>query len=492
MRYIFLLSFVLLLSCQNQEKTISIEAFQTSESGDKLSPIKAIENESDLRLKINASQNYQTIQGFGGAFTESSSYLLNEISTDKREEIIDAYFSQEGLNYSLTRTHMNSCDFSLSQYDYTSVNDTFLSSFDIAPDMDDIIPFIKDAQKVSEEGFQIIASPWTAPPWMKDNNEWFGGKLKKEFYPSWASYFSRYLDEYKKQGIDIWALTIENEPLGNGSHWESMHFTPEETADFVRNHLVPTLKENGQVPNLLVYDQNRGDELKEWVDVLLTDSALLPDIYGTAVHWYNSTYDYFPESLDHTHELAPNHHIINTEACIDAEVPHWNDDAWYWKKEATDWGWDWAKDQKFRHPKYVPTFRLARDIIGCLNHWVEGWVDWNMVLDQNGGPNHAKNWCIAPVIVNIESDEVYYTPLYYIMGHFSKFIRPGAKRIELNANWEEDTFMSNAIQNEDGSIVVTLLNMSKEPKDISIDFKSQAINYRIKEKALVSILINEG
>jgi glucosylceramidase len=156
------------------------------------------------------------------------------------------------------------------------------------------------------------------------------------------------------------------------------------------------------------------------------------------VHWYASTYDYFPEALQYAHRKAPDRHLINTEACVDAEVPRWQDDAWYWAKEATDWGWDWApEDQKHLHPKYVPVFRYARDIIGCLNNHVDGWVDWNMVLDRQGGPNWANNWCVAPVIVDPEQDEVYFTPLYYTLAHFSRYIRPGAVRIGLE-NSDED------------------------------------------------------
>ena len=152
---------------------------------------------------------------------------------------------------------------------------------------------------------------------------------------------------------------------------------------------------------------------------------------GTAIHWYASTYDVFPEELQYAHQKAPDKYLIQSEACVDSEIPEWQDDKWYWSKEATDWGWDWApEEQKYLHPKYAPVNRYARDIIGCLNNWVDGWIDWNMVLDKQGGPNWFKNWCVAPVIVDPEKDEVYFTPLYYTMTHFSKYIRPGAKE-----NW---------------------------------------------------------
>lgn len=384
---------------------------------------------------------------------------------------------------------MNSCDFSLDHYSYAPIeNDTTLENFSIEHDKADIIPMIKEAQALSSDGFKLVASPWTAPPWMKDNNDWNGGKLKKEFYPSWANFFAKYFRAYQNEGIDIWAFTVENEPLGNDASWESMHYTPEEMADFVKDHLAPTLRKQNIDVNILVYDQNRGKDLEKWASVLLNDEALKPLIYGTAVHWYDGTVSYFPESLNYTHKLAPQKHIINTEACVDAEVPHWNDDAWYWKKEATDWGWTWAKEEdKPNHPKYVPVYRYARDIIGCLNNWVEGWIDWNMVLDEKGGPNLAENWCVAPVLVNVQKDEVYYTPMYYILSHFSKFIRPGAVRIGFDCSDKE--LMTTAIKNTDGSIVIVVLNMSEEKKKLGIDLGEVETKILIDQQALQTIVI---
>lgn len=480
----------MLFSCDNSSKSeLSIRIFETSASGNKLTELSPFLGEVEAHLILDSSKTYQQISGFGGAFTESSAYLLNQISAPKRAEILNAYFSDAGAKYSLTRTHMNSCDFSLDHYSYAPIeNDTTLENFSIEHDKADIIPMIKEAQALSSDGFKLVASPWTAPPWMKDNNDWNGGKLKKEFYPSWANFFAKYFRAYQNEGIDIWAFTVENEPLGNDASWESMHYTPEEMADFVKDHLAPTLRKQNIDVNILVYDQNRGKDLEKWASVLLNDEALKPLIYGTAVHWYDGTVSYFPESLNYTHKLAPQKHIINTEACVDAEVPHWNDDAWYWKKEATDWGWTWATEEdKPNHPKYVPVYRYARDIIGCLNNWVEGWIDWNMVLDEKGGPNLAENWCVAPVLVNVQKDEVYYTPMYYILSHFSKFIRPGAVRIGFDCSDKE--LMTTAIKNTDGSIVIVVLNMSEEKKKLGIDLGEVETKILIDQQALQTIVI---
>ena len=442
---------------------------KTSASGNQLKKIEEFPSSvSKDHILLNPEKSYQTITGFGGAFTEASAYLLNKLSKENRAKIIEAYFGKDGANYSLTRTHINSCDFSLGQYSYAPTEDKELKDFSVDEDLEDLIPMIKEAMAVSEEGFKIFASPWTAPPWMKDNKHWVGGKLLPEYYDTWALFFSKYIDAYHEQGIPIWGLTVENEPHGNGDNWESMHFTPEEMTDFVQNHLGPKLEKEGKGEiKILGYDQNR-EGLKEWVDVMYENKATSRYYHGTAIHWYESTYDYFPEALQYAHKKAPNKYLIQTEACVDAEVPHWRDDAWYWSKEATDWGWDWApEDKKHLHPKYVPVYRYARDIIGCLNNWVDGWVDWNMVLDRQGGPNWFKNWCVAPVIVDPDTDEVYFTPLYYTMVHFSKYIRPEAKIVEVNHSDTE--IMVTAAKNLNGSITVIVFQSYSKIKTVFID-----------------------
>ena len=468
-----------------------VQVFETSESGNQLSlrtTFEALTEESTIAL--NPAKEFQTITGFGGAFTESSAYLLNQMSEEKRNEILAAYFAKDGARYSLTRTHMNSCDFSLNNYSYTPVaGDKNLTHFSIDADKDDIIPMIQDAMAISEDGFKLFSSPWTAAPWMKDNNKWVGGKLLPEYYDTWALFFSKYVDAYKAEGIDIWGFTVENEPHGNGENWESMHYSPEKMTHFVQHFLGPKLEADGKGHlKILGYDQNR-EGIREWVDVMYKDEASSKYYDGTAIHWYESTYDYFPAELQYAHQKAPDKFLIQTEACVDAEVPVWKDDKWYWKKEATDWGYDWREaEKKYLHPKYAPANRYARDIIGCLNNWVDGWVDWNMVLDTKGGPNWANNWCIAPVIVDPEKDEVYYTPLYYIMAHFSKFIRPDA--VVIDAQNSDKELMVSAAKNPDGSIAVVVFNEGITPKNFELQLHDFAKNISISPQAIQTILIN--
>jgi len=480
---------IVTMSCMDQELLV-VEIYETSEKGNQLSLLTEFEKvDKKVKIQLFPEKKYQTIIGFGGSFTEASAYLLNQMSREKRMKILEAYFGESGARYSLTRTHMNSCDFSLSSYSYAPIaGDVDLNHFSIEEDMDDIVPMIKDAQSISREGFKIIASPWTAPPWMKDNNDWRGGKLLPEYRASWALFFSKYLEAYSEQEIDIWAFTVENEPLGNDSNWESMHFSPEEMNEFVKNYLGPQLRGDGHQVKILGYDQNRDAELIEWVDAMYDDEEAAQYYDGIAVHWYGSTVDYFPEALRYAHEKSPEKLLIQTEACIDAEVPRWKDDKWYWSKEATDWGYDWApEDRKHLHPKYVPVFRYARDIIGCLNNWVEGWIDWNMVLDRQGGPNWAENWCIAPVIVDPEKDEVYFTPLYYTLAHFSRFMRPGGKRIGIDTDSKE--LMVTAVENPDNSIAVVIFNPNQERMGITLSSNGRKSEFSIDAKAVQTVVL---
>ena len=310
-----LLVVIAFCSCE-KNFIMEINVFETSRNGNKLSEIKEFQiNENISEITLNTNKKFQTITGFGGAFTESSAYLLNQMSKEKRQEILDAYFSEKGSNYSLARTHMNSCDFSISNYSYSPVEgDVNLKHFSVKEDMDDIIPMIKEAMEVSQDGFKIFASPWTAAPWMKDNNEWKGGKLLPKYYDTWALFFSKYVDAYKDQGIDIWGFTVENEPHGNNSSWESMHYSPEEMTHFVKDYLGPQLEKDGKGDIVILgYDQNRAD-LKKWVDSMFENKESSKYFDGTAVHWYDSTYEFYPDELQYAHNKAPNKYLIQTEA----------------------------------------------------------------------------------------------------------------------------------------------------------------------------------
>lgn len=491
-RFIYFVIIITMMGCNSNQNELNVAVYETSAGGHQLTRLTEFTSgDSIVSIKVLPEVTYQTITGFGGSFTEASASLLNRMSKDNRDKIMEAYFGESGAKYSLTRTHMNSCDFSLSNYSYAPVEgDIELNNFSVDEDRDDLIPMIKEAMRVSNDGFKIIASPWTAPPWMKDNKDWRGGKLLPEYNNTWALFFSKYLEAYQAEGIDIWGFTVENEPLGNDKNWESMHFSPDEMTNFVQNHLGPKLEVDGHKVKILGYDQNR-EHLNEWVDSMYKDESTSKYFDGTAIHWYASTYDYFSKELQYAHNKAPNKYLIQTEACVDSEIPKWKDDQWYWQKEATDWGWDWALEKdKHLHPKYAPVNRYARDIIGCLNNWVDGWVDWNMVLDKQGGPNWFENWCVAPVIVDPDADEVYFTPIYYTMAHFSKYIRPGAEVIGVE-NLDID-LMVTAAKNPDNSIAVVLFNEGTVAKSFRLNLNERYIEIKISAQAIQTIMIPQS
>ncbi len=486
---------VLILAACNSNRSINYTKatiIQTSESGDKLarkdSIILSDETNSVIPIiQINPNQKFQQIIGFGGSFTGSSAYVLNQLSKEKRNEVIRAYFSPEGAGYSLMRSQIGGSDFSVFSYAYDNTpDDKNLDDFSIKEDLDYLIPLIKDAQKISKDGFKILASPWTAPKWMKDNDAWYGGSLKPEYYQTWALYISKYIKAYDKEGIPIWGITPENEPMGNDSHWDSMIFTPEQMCDLIKNNLGPLFEKDKIDAKIFIYDQNR-DEVKRWTDIILNDSAAAKYVWGTAVHWYSSTISWYPEVLNELHEKYPDKQILHTEGCIDNDIPVWQADDWYWSKLATDWGYEWASEKdKPLHPMYKPVFRYARDIIGGLNSWFTGWIDWNIILDDKGGPNHANNWAIAPVIAKPSTDEVYYTPLYYVMCHFSKYIRPGAYRIGVET--ELQNIMVTACINPDKSIAVEIFNPTEKSVQYMIHLEKKTIQFNIPENAIQTVL----
>ena len=506
------------------------EILLTSEAGDKI----ALQENQPFRegpadgtvVVIRPDIVKQTITGIGSSFTESSAFVLAHLDVEQRHEVMDKVFSERGANFSLTRTPIGATDFSVKgKYSYAEVsNDKELEHFSIAPDLDgfaaneypgikdesyDLLPMIKEALAIKgaqdDENLRIIASAWTAPPWMKDIEDWYipgtpdndyhgtGGDLKPQFVQTYADYIARYLEAYQAEGVDIWGLTPVNEPHGNSGQWESMHFTPESQNDFIKSHLGPTLevRDFGNT-RLLIYDQNR-DGIEDWTDVIFGDPETAPFVHGVAVHWYESTYKVYEEVFDRVHEKFPEFAIIHTEGTIDdlgkdapggvldpvrfKESGWFDNDEFWWNANATDWAYTatWAPNNE-DHPIYTPVHRYARNIIVSLNHWMEGWIDWNIVLDSNGGPNHVGNYCGAPIMIDLDSGQIYYTPIYYILAQFSRTIRPGDQAVQADKQLEDlddDALHASATVNSAGLLSVQLLNTTKEPVPYSLQIGSQ-------------------
>ena len=398
-----------------------------------------VPDESGQELKlinVHPDVTYQEIEGFGGAFTEAAAYTLSRISPDLRQEVIDAYFDPvNGLKYSLCRTHINSCDFSLGNYDYTSrAGDVDLETFTIAHDRELLIPLIRAALQARGSAIRILASPWSPPAWMKTNNEMnHGGQLRPEFRSAWANYFSRYISAYAQEGISIWAVSVQNEPKAVQT-WDSCIFTAEDERDFVRGYLGPALTRDGHsAVKILVWDHNK-ERVYERAKVTLADPAAARYIWGVAAHWYSG--DHF-EGLEMAHQRFPDKKLLFTEGCVEKGV------------HLQEWS---------------PGERYAHDIIGDLNHWAVGWIDWNIVLDEQGGPNHVGNYCDAPIIADTRANSLTFESSYYYMGHLSRYIQPGARRI----GWSRftDQLEVTAACNPDSEIAVVVMNRH----DVAIPF----------------------
>ncbi|RNA66651.1 glycoside hydrolase family 30 protein [Alteribacter keqinensis] len=414
--------------------------------------------ETDRVVTLNPDRTYQEWMGFGGAFTEAAGYSLSKVSDEHRKDIIKAYFNPAlGLGYSLGRTHIHSCDFALGNYTYVEENDETLKTFSIEREQKYVLPFIREAVEEAGQPLTLLASPWSPPGWMKTTGEMnHGGKLKPEYAGLWAEYYAKYIEAMEAEGIPIWGVSVQNEPAAK-QVWDSCLYTAEEERDFIKDHLGPTLARHQMGDKkIIIWDHNR-DIIVERAETVLSDPEAAQYVWGTGNHWYVS--EEF-ENLSVVHEKFPDKHLLFTEGCIEGGVQL---GAWHTGE------------------------RYARNIIGDMNNWLEGFIDWNLVLDEKGGPNHVGNYCDAPVIVDTKNDEVHYNSSYYMIGHFSKFIKPGARRIHLEK--QVDGLSMTAFKNEDGSIVFVVLNETEEDVSFSLQIDSQSADVVSTKRSIGTYLI---
>lgn len=391
-----------------------------------------------IDLFIEPSQTYQTVIGFGGAFTESATHTLSKMSSSNQSKVLHAYFDPEdGLGYTLGRMHLNSSDFSLGNYTYVKENDESLESFSIAREFNTVIPTILKAERLAGKKFSFLASPWSPPGWMKTTGQMnHGGKLKKEYYPLWAQYFIKYLDAMKKAGIHIDMISVQNEPAAVQT-WDSCIYTPEEERDFIKYHLGPALKKSDHAHvKILAWDHNK-DIILDRMLPIYNDPDANQYTWGAAFHWYMSE-DYL--NLSKLHEAYPDKHLIFTEGCIE-DGP--------------------------RVGSYDTGVRYIKDMIHDFNHYTEAFIDWNLFLDEQGGPNHVGNYCDAPIICDTKKDSVHLNSSFYAIKHFSKHVKPGAKRI--HSSLSDEKILHIAFINPDASRTVILFNDSDVSHVVAIE-----------------------
>lgn len=411
------------------------------------------EKQENKVINIYPNITYQKIIGFGGAFTESASYAYSKLDNTKKVELISDYFSPSGLNYSIGRLPIGSCDFSLNSYSYSKKPD--LSDFSIERDRKYLLPFLKTA--LEKRNLKLLASPWSPPSFMKTNKMLkLGGKLHSKYRQTWADYLVKYIQTYNEENINIDYITIQNE--ANATQvWESCIFSAEEEANFAVNYLYPAFIHNNINTKILIWDHNKEKLLSRAMSEVNTESAN-QSISGFAFHWYSG--DHF-ENIQLTHEAFPNKLLFHTEGCTGFS---------HFRKE----------DEVQNGEIY------AHDILGDLNAGINAFIDWNLMLDHKGGPNHKLNYCNSPIMLNENNSDYIKNLTYYCIGHFSKFLKPGAQRIALSRY--DDRIEVTAFKNTDGSIAIVLLNRNDWNYEYNLCINDFVVHDNLDSHAIITLV----
>jgi len=418
--------------------------------------------ETQPSIFVDPSHRFQTFVGIGGALTDASAETFARLPANKQTELLQAYYdSSKGIGYSLGRTNINSCDFSSDMYTYVKDGDKDLASFDIGHDRKYKIPFIKKAMQAAGGKLNLFVSPWSPPAWMKDNNDMLhGGKLKPEFYQSWANYYVKYIQALEKDSVPVWGLTVQNEPMAKQT-WESCIYTAEEETNFIKNYLGPTLQKNNLgSKKLMAWDHNR-DLIYQRASTTLSDPEAAKYVWGIGFHWYevwNGGRQY--ENVKRVAESFPDKNLLLTEAC---NYPF----SWQTFDQ-----WQWGEN-------------YGENMIHDFNNGTVAWTDWNVLLDDKGGPNHVNNFCFAPV--HEKDGDLHYMNSYYYIGHFSKFIRPGARRIISSSNRAQ--LLTTAFINTDGKLAVVVMNPTNEKFDYRLYFGKKAAEATSLPNSISTLII---
>jgi glucosylceramidase len=390
---------------------------------------------------VDETVQFQTMQGFGGAFTEAAALTWLKLDAQARQALLAAYFDQiTGHGYTFCRVHMNSCDFSLGNYAHVEqAGDTALASFSIARDEQALLPLIQAAMAVAQQPIKLLASPWSPPAWMKSNGEMnHGGTLLPQFCAAWAQCYVSFIQAYEARGVPIWGVSVQNEPDAV-QVWDSCIYSAEQERDFIRDYLGPALAAAGLSRiNIVLWDHNR-DLMVARASVAYSDPQAAHYIWGTGFHWYGD--DQF-DHVQRTHDAWPDKQLLFTEGCQEGGA-HLG---------------SWALGERY-----------ARSMIQDINHWTVGWIDWNLLLNEQGGPNHVGNLCSAPVMVDttLAQPAVMFQSSYYYLGHFARFVKRGARRVLCAAS--KQALEVTSFLNLDGSVVAVVMNRTETP--IAFDLK---------------------
>ena len=419
--------------------------------------------ETEVAVFVNPNKTFQTFIGIGGAITDASAEVFAKLSEDRQKEHISAYYGRDGIDYSLVRTSIHSCDFGSGSFTYIEEGDKELKTFSIEQDKKYRIPMIKRAMESAGDTLLFYVSPWSPPAFMKSNKNMLqGGKLLPEYYDAWAKYYAKFIKAYEKEGMPIWGLTIQNEPMAV-QRWESCIYTAEEERNFLKNHLGPTLeKEELGDKKIVVWDHNR-DLINHRANTIFDDPEAAKYAWGIGFHWYETWTGSEPNfnNLAKIQEAYPEKKLLFTEGCNEA--------------------FDSTKYQYWPNAE-----RYGRSMINDFNLGTVGWTDWNILLDQTGGPNHVMNFCFAPIHADIQKDSLIYTPSYYYLGHFSKFIRPGAKRVSTSPS--RTHLLSTSFINKDGKMVTVVMNHTDQAISYKLYVNEVAAELKIPARAMQTLV----
>jgi len=413
-----------------------------------------------IRIDVDPARRYQEIVGFGAAVTDSSAWLIeNRLNEGQRAALLGELFGRDGgLGLSFARISIGASDFSLTHYSLDDPPggqaDPDLAHFSIEPNRADLLPVLKAALAINPQ-LRIVASPWSPPGWMKTSGRMVGGRLRADSQPALAKYLVRFVDAYAAEGVPIYALTLQNEPGFEPGDYPGMKLDPRERADIIGRFLGPALAQRTERPLILDWDHN-------W-DVPASPLAVLADpvaakfVAGVAWHCYNGEVG----AQGPVHDAHPDKDAYLTECS----------------------GGDW--DPKWAQSLHWFTGEL---IIGATRGWARGIVLWNLALDENHGP-HAGGCgnCRGVVTIDSATGAVTRNVEYYVLGHASRFVRPGAHRIESTTGIMglESVAFRNA---DDGSLALIVLNRARRERQFSVSASGQSFRYALPAGAVVTFV----
>lgn len=404
---------------------------------------------------------HETFEGFGGAVTEAAGYIYSLMNEEQKKQVVDTYFSEDEMNYKLVRIHMDSCDFCLDTYEAMSdPHDTEFKSFTFERTEKYIMPMLEDIKKAAGDELKLMLTPWSPPAFMKTNGDRKrGGKLKPEYRRMWAEYICRYIKEFKDRGYKVQRISLQNEPKAVQT-WDSCLFSAEEEKVFLKDFMYPAMQSHGYEDiEIFIWDHNKERIYERVRDVV--DDSTRHMVTGAAFHWYSG--DHF-EAMELVRQRYPEVKMIMSESCLEYRL----------------------FDEK--NIESV-TNKLCHEIIGDLNHGMCAFYDWNLLLDEKGGPNHVGNYCHAPFLYDTRTGELLPQKTQRQYYHFTHNITPGSVRIGTTKYTEQIDVT--AYRTPEDKIVVVLLNKEDELLPVNFRLQGKAAKVLLPGKTLVSCVIEE-